>query len=275
MGTASAGLFAASGILADDSFAADHWYSSIQPSWLAIGLGSASFFLAGVSAARRIRRMKALRHELEVSEQDRARMQSQLDESRNSINRIMDRLCQQFGNAMHAGTKERVSVYAAHPGGFFVRLARCSSNPNYEGSGRTKYPKDEGIVAEAWANEFAARSISKSRCPNDGVWPKEMSALSGIPKKTLKAMNMRSKVLYAKRITNIATGKPCAVLVYESTTFLPDLHARFVAAGSSDPQASFKAIFHGDLGAALVDAVGIASSLVEHLDPDLAAQEGF
>lgn len=274
LGSAAAAFFAASGILVDYRFSRDQWYSNLRLSWLCVGIGTILFFVAGVCAARRVRRVRNLEEAVASSEHDRAKMQSNLDESRNSINRIMDRLCQQFGSAMRATTRERVTVYAMHPDGFFVRLARCSSNPNFEGSGRTKYPQDEGIVADAWAHEFSRTSISRNRCPNDGVWPREMSELSGIPKKTLKAMIMKSKVLYAQRITNVATGKPCAVLVYESTNYLADLQRVFGEKGQ-DPEAVFRSIFKADLGAALMDAVGIASTLVRQVDPDIAAQEGF
>ncbi len=285
LGTISAAVFAASGLMDDLHFPAGHWYSSAEPRWLAVVLGAVLLFAAGVSTARRGRslhglqsQVDALRVILEAKEHDRALLQSDLDEARNSIRRIMVQLCEQFGTAMGATTQERISVYAAHESvhdpednGFFVPLARRSANPNYEAMGRTKHPRNQGIIAVAWAHEHAISSYSRKKCPDDGVWAKVVAAATGIPKKTLQQMRMKSKVLLAVRIGDSSSGRPCAVLVYESTRYMPEL-TQWIG---EDPVTRFHKIHQSNLGRAMMDAVGIASRLVRHIDPDEATREGF
>jgi hypothetical protein len=107
---------------------------------------------------------------------------------------------------------DRITLYIHDPkNNRFVPCGRVSPNPQYQKTGRTEYPDNEGCISEAWSNGWCYKNFNrdnKKRVAEHG----EMN----ISENVSKNFNMPSLMYCAMRIED-GSGGQYAVLVVEST----------------------------------------------------------
>lgn len=116
--------------------------------------------------------------------------------------------------AVHCGineTHQRISIYC-HVGEEFVMLARYSTSPRLQASGRGVYPADKGVIGEAWDRGESTRWD----WPEDREeWNRLQCTLYGLPRGTVEALSMHACSMVALRLTHDANH--VGVIVMEST----------------------------------------------------------
>jgi hypothetical protein len=152
---------------------------------------------------------------------------------------------------------ERVSVYK-HDGKAFIMLGRCAANPRFLKAGRKVYPEDEGCISIAWEHGEAFLDGLPDPDANLDAYA-EAQKKARIKKGTARMFKMRSRSYAAFAITDAASGKRIAVVVFESTR--PDSLQRL--------QQSFSALERRGL------AHFIERMSTEEPTPTYAQEEGY
>ena len=111
---------------------------------------------------------------------------------------------------------ERITLYVLDPNGDFVPAGRYSANPEFNRTGRDRYPAGEGCIAKAWQNEWFYET--NFPCPIAN-WPGYVAAQAkfDISTETSERLGMRSRLYYGRRISSLTSTQPIAIVMVEST----------------------------------------------------------
>lgn len=112
---------------------------------------------------------------------------------------------------------DRVSIYKKQKDKFQI-MGRYSINPEFDKINRRYYPDDEGFIAKALRNgEFFVDDLPEFREGNKEEYYKSVMKLCSIDKDVLKNINMKSRTVYCKALTDAAGTERKAIVVFEST----------------------------------------------------------
>jgi hypothetical protein len=153
-----------------------------------------------------------LKNRLGEQDEEIANLKSKFALYQDLLRRTLDATA---GKKLGLGPEDRVSVYK-HEGDAFQLLARCSRNPNFEGSkGRALYPANQGCISKAWANGEA--DLHNLPDPVAKSWAYEAEQQKcGIPLDVARGFRMKSRSYAAFTIRRLSNRKPRAVIVFES-----------------------------------------------------------
>lgn len=120
---------------------------------------------------------------------------------------------------------DRVSIYKRQKGKFQI-MGRYSINPEFDKINRRYYPDNEGFIAQALRNgEFFVDNLPEFRDGNKEEYYRNVMKLCSIEKDVLRSINMKSRNVYCKALTDAAGTERKAIVVFESTQvgkFTPD-----------------------------------------------------
>jgi hypothetical protein len=248
-------------------------YALLRWNWILLLVGGAFLLTSSVVAARKIRHLDATRDQLHTARAEVRDLQHAISEQQFAVKSILERVCEAVFAEMRCNNSDRVSLYIHDGKDAFIRHARYAQNPTLRGSGRVKYPDNEGVVGRAWANGSDTLFLAPADCTGNN-WAKAMRDKGGLRTKTkAQDMRMKSASLMAHRLWDAAGHRPCGVLVFESELFRNDLDAR--PGFSGDAVSSFDRIMSSQLAEALAQTAAIVTTMAPIADPDVASREGF
>lgn len=126
---------------------------------------------------------------------------------------VSAQLSKAANSELQFGDTERISVFR-HDGQVFLLIGRYSKNPNYNKSGRSFYPTDQGILSEAWTNGSALISSLPDPNAKDNDYHTSLKQWK-ITKSMVKKLTMKSRCLSAYALEDWDNNR-IAVVCFES-----------------------------------------------------------
>ncbi|MEJ0063968.1 MAG: hypothetical protein WDO70_12495 [Alphaproteobacteria bacterium] len=122
-----------------------------------------------------------------------------------------------FSQNTRLSSTERVSLYLHdQQAGMFRLLGRHSDHHRYASPGRKMYPDGQGIIGNAFQNDFCYEPNLPDPAADERLYIQEVSKLCAIPKDVIKSLRMKSRCLVGYAIRNLRNEK-IGVLILETT----------------------------------------------------------
>lgn len=150
------------------------------------------------------------------AERERQELEGELRAWEEDIALIIDGYLLSLARILNFQSTERITIYTRdHKARAFVRLARYSPNPKYNGGGREYYPEAEGRIAQAWekGDDFAADYPDFNDDPEGYL---DRCEKDGLSRDHAGSIKMKSRMYFGWRIKDPTGQRNLAVVIVES-----------------------------------------------------------
>lgn len=112
---------------------------------------------------------------------------------------------------------ERITLYYYDDEeGVFIPVARYSENPSYLTPGRYSYPKDQGVIGEAWKQGHSFKNHYTDPTKNIDRYYQQLGK-EKIKKEVAEKFTMKARLIFGYRLKDGERNKLTAIIVVEST----------------------------------------------------------